>query len=647
MTIRPVNIFATAVISLESLKQCKFSIPTYQRPYVWGNEQVEKLLSDLSRSFQSDNNGHYYIGTIITKQSKGCEDLIDGQQRFTTLWLIAFVFKNLNIPTQLIHFLEVDNELRINFEIRKEVQIYLNQLLGKANKNNTIRISDAQIKELPYLHNIASGLVTIRGIINQLRDKIDIVAFGNYIYTNVLMVKNNAPEHTDLNKLFSTINSAGLQLEQSDIVKSNLLKHLGTDKVIFGKIWEVCENMNNFFERNARAVFVETNWHDLDLSNYIPFDASKFKYKTDKVAIGKENYSTISSILNDNFNIYEGNNNSSIDESVRESEEIYCRSIINFGQLLLHTYRIHLKKENLPDFEGTFHVNRLIEIFKTMEKRSNSAEIKRFFYLLWDIRFAFDKYVIKWITDLDSKTEHLELVNINRNAEAYYTRSEYSKSNMLMLQSILYFTGDYLRQFWLTPFLNFVMINKDFDATGDFVLSFLEEVDNQMSQCRSMNDKDASFLLMTSNLTTDFNIESYLKENKGTSYQHYWFQKLEYLLWKNWVDRNDPKFKSFRITSKNSVEHIFPQNPEFKFKLEDGHLHNFGNLVLLSVSQNSEYSSKDVNVKREEFRNKNGYDSLKSFYIFESYDNEWGKEEIDIHRDKMIYYLQKHYNITI
>ena len=64
---------------------------------------------------------------------------------------------------------------------------------------------------------------------------------------------------------------------------------------------------------------------------------------------------------------------------------------------------------------------------------------------MWDARYLFDKYIIKFVTDLDTKNESLELVNFNRNEKSYYSRSRFEKSNSLMLQSVLYFTGDYLR----------------------------------------------------------------------------------------------------------------------------------------------------------------------------------------------------------
>lgn len=68
----------------------------------------------------------------------------------------------------------------------------------------------------------------------------------------------------------------------------------------------------------------------------------------------------------------------------------------------------------------------------------------------------------------------------------------------------------------------------------------------------------------------------YFSEPRGTSFEHYWFQKLEYVLWKA-GDKTDDKLKRYRITSKNSVEHVHPQNEEHGRKLESEHLNAFGN----------------------------------------------------------------------
>ena len=142
-------------------------------------------------------------------------------------------------------------------------------------------------------------------------------------------------------------------------------------------------------------------------------------------------------------------------------------------------------------------------------------------------------------------------------------------------------------------------------------------------------------------------LQEYLTSSLGTKYQHYWFQKLEYILWKNWSHEKSSEFVNYRIMSRNSIEHIYPQNPENLIKnpkIEEKYLNSFGNLVLLSVSQNSEYSNKSVDEKRSMFKNKtNTYDTLKSYYIFRDYLN-WTQVEIEDHQAKMIKLISSHYS---
>lgn len=644
------KIFKSEIVNLSDLDKYSFTIPTYQRPYVWGDEQLKKLLDDFYKSFYTNPESAYYISTILTKEQGHLAEVIDGQQRFTTLWLISFVISKINPQTELVRFLKNGKKLRLGFEIREEVTEFLNDLLEEDKTAKKIYNKDF-IDKYPYLKNIAKGLVYIKGYVEQLElPQDELEAFSNYIYHKVYLIKNTTPEYTDLNKLFSTINSAGVQLEQTDIIKANLL-NLIDNKVRFGKIWEACENMNNFFERNVRDSFPATDWSSVNLENLKPFDKNVFKYEG-----GDESDTSTKSVFTiDNMELsavknYVPPEKSSTNEKNRDSEEIYCRSIINFGQLLLHTYRIHLKKEGLKDFEGAFHVNRLIEIFKSLENRKDSEEIKRFILLLWETRYLFDKYVIKWMSDIDTKTESLELANLNKNEKNSHSRTKYAKSNSLMLQSVLYFTGDYLRQYWLSAYLDYLYYNhNDVAATSKEHLKYLENIDNVFSLNTSNTDMDLSWMLMnqTSGFSQDLNVKDYLMSNKGTGFKHYWFQKLEYILWKNWEFEKTEMYSNYKITSKNSVEHIYPQRPENLIQhpeIEDAYLHSFGNLVLLSVSQNSEYSNKSYSVKRSMFKEKrDSYDTLKSYYIFNQNDD-WNSDRIKQHRNEMIDKIIEHYN---
>ncbi|MBI9063871.1 MAG: DUF262 domain-containing protein [Marinilabiliaceae bacterium] len=642
------NSFSSEIVNLLQLDKYNYTIPTYQRPYVWGDEQLKKLLDDFYKSFTVAPESAYYISTFLTKEQNDLAELIDGQQRFTSLWLISFAISKIHPDSSLARFLKKGDNLRLGFEIRNEVSDFLTDLLTEDKTAKKI-YDEAFIENYPYLRNIAKALVFISGYIKQIpSDKLK--AFSDYIYQNVYLIKNTTPENTDLNKLFSTINSAGVQLEQTDIIKANLL-NLIDDKVKYGKIWEACENMNNFFERNIRVSFPASNWNSVNMEMLIPFDENIFTYESNEIndLITSEVF-TIDNVELEELAPYSPPHKHYLDEKERDSEEIYCRSIINFGQLLLHTYRLHLKIEGQDDFEGTFHVNRLITIFKSLEERNNPDEIKRYFYLLWKIRYLFDKYVVKWVSDLDNKTESLELVNFNKNEKNYYSRSKYAKSDTLMLQSVLYFTGDYLRQYWLSAYLDYLYYNhKNDTATSKTHLQYLEKADNVFSLNKSKTDKELSWLLMhqTTGFPQELDIKKYLSSTQGTGFKHYWFQKLEYILWKNWEFDKDERFSNYRITSKNSVEHIYPQHPENLIQhpvIEEVHLHSFGNLVLLSVAQNSEYSNKSVGVKQSMFEEKKeSYDTLKSYHIFKD-DKDWTSSAIDAHKDEMIDKILKHYN---
>lgn len=84
-----------------------YRIPEYQRPYVWGKDQINDLLDDISFAQQNDDKSEYFLGSIVfqTKTNDSGnyqeDDLLDGQQRLTTLFLIIAVIRDLTENEQL------------------------------------------------------------------------------------------------------------------------------------------------------------------------------------------------------------------------------------------------------------------------------------------------------------------------------------------------------------------------------------------------------------------------------------------------------------------------------------------------------------------------------------------------------------------
>lgn len=639
------NKFFTDTFTLKKLGNSKYIIPTYQRPYVWDDEQINKLLDSFWVAFEKGEQT-YFIGTVMTFKKDGNEELIDGQQRFTTLWLIAAAFKISNIDSLLTKFLKTqDNELRLDFAIRHQVKDFLSYLIKKGQASTDY--TEERIQQDDYLKYIAKAIATIQSKLKQFKynNRFTEKAFGDFIYERILFVKNTAPQKTNLNKLFTTINNSGVQLEQTDILKANLLNYLTDDRILYSKIWEACENMNNYFERNVRRLFLETNWSMIEKEDFAKFDSDRFLYKKSEILANSEelnNAKTLADILQ-NVETTSNNKQAIDNDSRNDSDEdtvSNCRSIITFGQLLLHTYRIYLRRKGNPDFELPFHVKNLLQIFTELK---SERDIRGFIRVLWEVRYTFDKYVVKWISH-EEREDLLLLTTVNKTTKNYFSRSiEEKKSETSMLQSLMYFTGNYNTQIWLSPYLKRLMC-------GENPIECLEQIDNQLS-VSEMSDKDTTYILMSREgvVKENIDLEYYLNASHGTSFKHYWFQKLEYILWKNWEDRDNNKFKEYRITSKNSVEHVFPQNHEFGDKLDDetfDWLNSFGNLGLLSVSQNSSYSNQSVGKKKIDFDNKSGYDSLKLALIY-NYDIEnWDIAAIEEHQAEMINKIINHYNLV-
>ena len=625
----------------------EFIIPVYQRPYVWDDEEIKKLLGDILNTFNTNsNNSNYFVGnTYVIKSSNKIREnqyeLIDGQQRFTTFWLIANAFQLLDIKTEMTDYLEIiypnkTKDIRFDFDIRIEVANYLKGLLDNS---SYLKFSDVSEKE--FLKFIAKGVETIKHFITSEIKEEKRADFGNYIYKNVRFVFNVAPKNTDLNALFTALGTSGIQLQQSDILKARLLEKVSkSSRIKYSKIWEACEDMSNYFEKNVADVF-NIERANVKPENFKFYDTTFFSTNNNTSTSESNHQSkTISEIINNEIVQIE------IDKANTDNSS-KCRSIISFNILLIHTYRIFNLQKQRENFEHTIDPKTLLSTIK-LDTFSTSEETELFFELLWKIRYAFDKYVVKWRIEEDDDTdEKLLLTEITTSRsydKNYFSRTNSPYSSLQMLQSVLYFTGGFTQQYWLTPFLYYLLENES--LSNQQILSELEKIDNLMLPG---DKKEISLELVSSeksNGQIDLNALDILNEPHGTSFHHYWFYKLEYLLWKTW-DKNDNKVKQFRITSKNSVEHVFPQNHEFGNKLtntEFDWLNSFGNLGLLSVGENSSYNNQDVRKKKVDFDNKSTYDSLKLAKVYSSQDiNSWGTENIKKHQDEMITTLQQHY----
>lgn len=256
------NVDQKTIFDLFSDKKADFLIPDYQRPYAWGEEQCQTLWDDIFQfSFPDNNyeafdeNEEYFLGSIVTfKNEKGKSEVIDGQQRLTTLMLILRAFYD--------KFANMKDKNSILTRDRIEKCIWKTDTFGTADKN-ALKIdsevaTDNDKKE--FLELLRSGIVKqgskSQYVLNYqfVQKRIDdfLQSFPSFfpylparILGNCILLPIEAESQDTALRIFSTLNDRGLPLSDADIFKAQFYKYYsGLDrKDDFIGEWKELEEM--------------------------------------------------------------------------------------------------------------------------------------------------------------------------------------------------------------------------------------------------------------------------------------------------------------------------------------------------------------------------------------------------------------------
>ena len=236
-----------------------FNIPEYQRPYVWEEDHIKDLLEDVEKAFEQGANREYFLGCMIwnTKKSehKGqaytSHDILDGQQRFITLYLLQAVMRDLSKDPQLHETVgerlwQKANPLkalperhRMEFSIREDDQDFIKQFIidQSSSLDEEALRKQAQQKDIgTSVRHMSQGLLTMHAWWADKRKKLaDEAAFQKYLFDYYMYLSNRVSiiylatddNLDDAYNLFTVLNSRGQKLTTSDMLRA---KNLGVIK---------------------------------------------------------------------------------------------------------------------------------------------------------------------------------------------------------------------------------------------------------------------------------------------------------------------------------------------------------------------------------------------------------------------------------
>ncbi len=260
-------------LNIDSCFKGHYSVPDYQREYVWESKEVEQMLSDIITAYEANSDKPYFMGMTVVYSSSDTYELVDGQQRLTTFFITLCVLINLYK------------------EMGEEAGIFKSRIYSPVMDDTGTEYDDFALK-LQYtessecLKNIFHGVIPgedarhIMGhsdarlyeayetIFQKLREEYpnlsELKRFSSYLFKKVEIVQIETKDISDALKIFETINQRGVGLNSMDLLKNMVFMQVSRDdfaklnekwKAIIDRIYKANEKPLRFLRYYITASY--------------------------------------------------------------------------------------------------------------------------------------------------------------------------------------------------------------------------------------------------------------------------------------------------------------------------------------------------------------------------------------------------------
>ena len=645
----------------EFLSEGKYVIPIYQRNYDWGEREALQLLEDISDYAQKNkeqNEGQpYYIGSAVvflrTAHGETYFETIDGQQRLTTLTILACLLKH----QKKAGWFEKPN---LSYDHRKEADEVLMMLVN------------GQLSEHPSAQNIVSVYRLLEKHLQPMltAKELDLETFAAYLFEKVIILRIPVPQDTQLNHYFEIMNTRGEQLEKHEVLKAVLMGKLEREEHhLFHLIWEACSDMSAYVQMNfsvdTRSVLFDDTWSKLQYKSFDDLLIALPQKESDNTTSGEDGAPhTLESLFTD------ANNHKSYplpsDGSADKGKSERFGSIINFPNFLLQVLKVcyhgrffNQKYMEAVDAQIRLDDKALIPIFQAVLSSLGTEEektrfVKYFIMQLLLLRTLYDRYVIKreyvngtesWSLkklkyDTNHKTgSYVNTFSSSNKAEDAEPESDIGKEIRLLEAMFHVSAPTQIYKHWLNAVLYHVHTTEPIKADSlrnrlyDLARCYMLDV------YLAKDGKKHSFeeIVYRKEGKPQNNIDDidWGAINQGCNVQNFIFNFYDFILW----SEKSGQHEKFDFTYRTSVEHFYPQKPMPGYEpLLTEYLNSFGNLCLISSGMNSKFSNNMPKAKYDNFGSSEEMRSALSLKLQEMMervnDGEWELEQIKAHYEK-------------
>lgn len=214
-------------------------IPPYQRPYAWLPENTTQLLEDLKEALKSNDAEPYFLGSIVLIKPPGqvASQVVDGQQRLTTLTILAAVLRDLATQPQERDALSAAVYIEPNpFMDQTEAVRVIAHVEDRVFFREAIQVPNATSKaEPPHQPSTEAqklmwkNAMVLRDALSAM-DEAERQSLVRYMLRRCVLVVVSTESRAAALRIFRVLNDRGLDLSNADVIKADLLGKLNTSE---------------------------------------------------------------------------------------------------------------------------------------------------------------------------------------------------------------------------------------------------------------------------------------------------------------------------------------------------------------------------------------------------------------------------------
>lgn len=361
--------------NIKDILECKFYVPSYQRGYRWNKQQVIDLLEDIwefSQKNELKKDEFYCLQPIVVKKMDGLEEkweVIDGQQRLTTIYIILTYIKQNILPKAATTF-------SLEFETRKGSELFLKNIDAERKDEN-----------IDYYH-IFSALQNATEWFESKGDETSVaIEVYNKLLNQTKFIWYQINDDVDPIDIFTRINLGKIPLTNSELIKALFLKK------------------DNFGTESERE---KVHLKQLEIAN--EWDQIEYYLQNDEfwyfICNGLEEYETRIEFI---FNMMSREINNTFEAPISEKHNEFF-SFLVFSKLFKEEEQ-RIKEENLPYHKSPIDNLwlRIKKYFMTFEEWFNNRELYHLVGYLVTVDVKIDE--IKKETETMTKSELIEYLN--------------------------------------------------------------------------------------------------------------------------------------------------------------------------------------------------------------------------------------------